>query len=228
MILAGLVSSYREGPLLQGAIKSLLPACDFVLVLEGPIGKNERKDKEAQAPFLKEQRVSFRFGSFEDDAEKRTKLAHWAVMRKADFAVILDGDEVLLWGEYLKDFVRTAEDHGIMGGGFAIRLVELDGSTSLITSRIIKPSTIEKYLVSTNAVKLFGVEVPVSWPSIQVTHMNGFPINPHEPSNRAPLQGEPHILHRSGLRPKDRNVERQHEAEARGLGVSPGSPTGAR
>jgi hypothetical protein len=36
---------------------------------------------------------------------------------------------------------------------------------------------------------------------------------------RSPVHGEAHILHRSALRAKDRQVERQHVAEARALGL---------
>src|ERR1700685_3236102 len=37
-MIVGLCSSYLEGPLVQGAIRSLLAACDHVVVFEGPAG----------------------------------------------------------------------------------------------------------------------------------------------------------------------------------------------
>ena len=43
-MIVGLCSSYLEGPLVQAAVRSLLVACDRVVVFEGPAGPPFEED----------------------------------------------------------------------------------------------------------------------------------------------------------------------------------------
>ncbi len=84
---------------------------------------------------------------------------------------------------------------------------------------------IRRYLVSSYQAELFHNGMVVALPN----EPNWFPSetktdpdtgkyyvkdSPITAINRPPLQGEPHILHRSGLRPPTRTIDRLHDKEA--------------
>lgn len=232
-MIAGLVSSYREGALLDGAIRSLLPAVDFVLCLEAGIGGDTRPTQTLPTDLYKDQRVRFCAAGlpFTTDATKRTNLIDWAQRSRAEWAVILDGDEVLMHPEHLRAMIeRTAERADEIGSpviGMPLRIVELDGSVAMMHTRILRVAAIESYIVSSNVLRLTTGAV-VEKPNEKLCGAGGWPVELQtivEPSQdavelhlarcRGPVGGEPYVWHRSLWRSSGRDVERQHLAEGR-------------
>jgi hypothetical protein len=217
----GLISSWKDGELVAGAARSLLPACDKVYVYDAPIvgaGDEGETSSFERAYSGNSLRVRHSRAQFEDDAAKRTALLKWAQHEQGPgtWAVVLDSDEVLLWAEYLRDFLALAAVRPVTAaGGFPLRLVELDGSVALVSSRVFPLHALDRYELSVHTVWLKDAPAPIALPNQQVCYMHGAPLNATDPRCRPPLQGEPHILHRTMLRDVSRQVERQHEAEGR-------------
>jgi len=138
-MIVGLCSSYKEGPLVQAAIRSLLVACDRVVVFEGPAGPPLEEDVPESnfTPWVLtgsdkviDPRVTFRRGEWKTDAKKRTAMieylrpwmregkANWTGNSFARFpledgppiwGVWIDGDEVLCNPEYMRDWLNFAD-----------------------------------------------------------------------------------------------------------------------
>lgn len=226
----GLVSSFREGVLLDNAVRSAAVGCDQVLICEGPVNNAPATGPESWvgAGGLS-QNVTMRYGEWESDAAKRTDLLRWAQDLNAlrcwgpAWALWVDGDEALIWPEYLSDLTARAE-YETGAGGFGIRIVEMDGSVAMCSGKIIRLDAVERYLVSSYQVELAGGMV-VALPNVPICGAGGIPLGDYDPSmpseerdawlakHRPPLQGEPHLLHRSGLRAPTRTTERLHKAE---------------
>lgn len=223
-----LISSYKEGPLLETCVLSAATA-GRVVVFEGPVGDAESStDDDAR---FAAGAASVHVGRWKDDADKRTAMLH-AVQKWHErdsehphdplWILWLDGDELLLWGEYLSDWTRRAEAE-TGAGGFTVRLVELDGSVALCHSRVVRGDLIERYDSSILNIDLKN-GMTVSLPNIPICAAGGVPIWTDDSRKiqvedlarlRPPLHGEPHILHRPLLRDPSRQAERQHIAEAR-------------
>jgi hypothetical protein len=238
-VIVGLVTCYREGSLVTGAINSLRHACEIVLVLEGPApADREPSGEPSQLPDAKALGVLVRHGKWEDDAAKRTELVLWARQlwarkQKGErggglWLVWCDADEVLLWPEYLRDYIDAAVAHEHeqnATGGFPLRHVEPDGSVHFSWGRVLNGLNVVRYLVSGYQLELTNGLV-VALPLTPLCAAGGIPIapeqgQPREPEevdrwlarNRPPLQGEPHILHRHPLRARDRARHRMHDDE---------------
>lgn len=226
----GLLPSFAEGELGFAAARSLQPACDVILVAEGPIAY--APDEPQKWPSLKRTHVAY--GSWPSDAGKRNGLLErakrWASGREF-WIVWLDGDELLLYPDHLRLWVERAEreqwdDSGSdlkVTGGFPLRLVELDGTTVQAMGRIIRGDLVEEYRHSISEVKLVGRESSMPLPNVPnwapgYTSEGGRAVPAEDVTGycRPPLQGEPHILHLSALRDPARQAERQSEAELRG------------
>lgn len=230
MKIVGLVSSFREGPLLASAVRSLA-ALDHVLVFEGPVEGNEPAGPASVIP--RENRVTVIEGAWETDAAKRTAMVAWVQVfgrcldEEGTWGLWLDGDELLLWGEYLKDWLAAAVDEAQTDAenpviGWPLSLVEMDSSVTWCMGKLVRVDQVRRYLVSSSYLELLnGRRVTVgnvpAWTPTggpqQFTGLQG-ESRPHWRA-RPPLQGEPHLLHRWKLRSKTRSVERQNEAEAR-------------
>jgi hypothetical protein len=229
--LVGLVSSYMEGGLLESAVASLA-AFDHVVVFEGPVEGAPPSDVGSTLKIGP--RVSVRHGEWESDAAKRTAMVEWVKSRRwldgETWGLWLDGDELLLWGEYVRDWLGRAVESGDDGNaaaGYPIPLVELDGSVSICMGKLVRVDLIERYIVSSSFLELVGgrqvgagnqdVWNPVDGPTFFTNAagvVDGSRELPHWRA-RPPLQGEPHLLHRSALRSKRRRAERQSAAEER-------------
>lgn len=233
MKIVGLVSSFREGELLRSAVESLA-SLDAIVVFEGPVERNaDLSGPESVIPRrvgLPQKQVHVVHGEWPADAAKRTAMIEWCRTRRwlqdeQVWGLWLDGDEVLLWGEYLADWVRRASEAGDDDNevaGWPLSLVELDGSVAWCAGKLVRVDLIEKYLISSSFIQMVGGQTrtvgnlqcwtPLDGPS-QFTEVEGVRL-PHWRA-RPPLQGEPHLLHRSRLRSRAREVERQHVAEER-------------
>lgn len=173
---------------------------------------------------------------WDSDADKRSYLVDWAKNEcrvpegEPLWLVWLDGDELLLWPHLLQDWIRRGGAEGDVHenpvGGIGLRICELDGTVAIGTGRVIRGDLVARYLVSSYQVELTSGMV-VALPYVPVCGPGSIPLAPTpQPERgsveenrwlsnaRAPVQGEPHILHRSILRPPGRDVERLHDAEA--------------
>lgn len=235
----GLVSCFREGRLAADAIRTALDGCEHVIAFEGPVSGSEPRGPESELDrFARSNRVTIEHGEWESDAAKRTDMLEHARLfctsrqrvhpgKKAwlnnPWAVWIDGDEVLLYGDMLAANLARAEYEITGAGGMPIRIVELDGSVAMCYGKVISLNAIKRYLVSSYHVELEnGIEV--SLPNVPVCRAGGYPLG-EQPNNddalarwlgthRAPLHGEPHLLHRSMLRSPERTAPRLHDQEA--------------
>lgn len=237
-MIVGLMSTYREGTLAMGALRSLLPAVDAVFILDGhvegvqPSNDNATPTEQMQALAPDKVHVHTRIpkgAPWRDDADKRNAALRWAKQEGAEWAVWLDGDEVLLWGEYLRDMTALA-DETTGAGGFPLRIVELDGSVAYSYGRVFRPRQIRKFLIGSSQAELHN-GVVVGLPNMPICGAGGIPVHPDgvwQPGQmtpeeqgawlaraRPPVAGEPHVLHRAALRLRSRGMERQHVAEGR-------------
>lgn len=239
-MIVGLVSTYREGSLAISAVRSLLTCCDAVRVMEGPIGPPTTAGKEtAWGVFAKDQRVIVHAGEFGADAEKRTALLNKTRrMPTPTWGVILDGDEALIWGEYLRDQIERMQDADPNATGQSLRIMESDGSVAQINARILRLDLVDSYVHSSYHLRFWnGTEA--ARPNFLLRLAGQTDLPPHKDlidqlseqiangadddfrvsstirdlqreletgyiQRRRPLQGEPHILHRSVLRAASR------------------------
>jgi hypothetical protein len=223
-----LISSYKEGTLLDSCVRSVRRHVDDVIVFEGPTDGIAHGSTPLRLSTL----TSVRYGNWKSDAEKRTAMLLFALkatrLVKPLWVLWLDGDEVLLHGEYLRDWINRA-DKVSGAGGFPLRLVELDGSVALCHGKLVRGDLVKRYVESSYQLELLnGVTIAV--PNEPICAAGGIPLNRPEGlkgadifddpdllawlgRNRPPLIGEPHLLHRSLLRDPDRDVPRLHEAE---------------
>lgn len=212
--------------MLATAVRSLAPL-DHVLVYEGPVEQNPGAGPESEVGVFNPKRLTYKAGEWASDAVKRTAMLEHAQQLprqqgEALWGLWLDGDELLLWGEYLRDWVWRVSQQGDDGNevaGWPFALVELDGSVSLCMGKLVRLDLVRRYLISSSYIELVNgdrrtvgnVEYwnPVDGP----TQFDG-EGRPHWRA-RPPLQGEPHLQHRPVLRSRLRAAERQHLAEAR-------------
>lgn len=240
MELVGLVSAYLEGPLVDGAIRSALAACDHVLVFEGPAGEPLDADVPATDYAKWQPRVWLKEGRWKTDADKRTAMV--AACRRFTppvWACWIDGDEVLINGEYLRDWLQAIQwDEEATGTdellGWPIKLVELDGSVSVCRGKVVRVDRIDSYSVSSSVFKnaLGFTEGQGNFPYLWSEHLRPFEewfartreTNPEladqlEDTLRLfpPLPTEPFLIHRSALRHPARRGLRLHVQEAEEL-----------
>jgi hypothetical protein len=216
MIVVGLVSSFREGPMLATALRSL-EALEHVCVFEGPVEGNVPSGPVSE--LIKRPGLFFSEGVWETDAAKRTAMVEWCRRRwpgKPVWGLWLDGDELLLWGEYLGDWLWRVSQQGDDANpvaGWPFPLVELDGSVAICMGKLVRVDLIRRYLVSSSYIEMMdGSRRTVG--NTKVYSISEGPLVENWRA-RPPLAGEPHLQHRPVLRSKLREVERQHRAEDR-------------
>lgn len=226
-MIVGLCSTWKEGKLGEAAVRSLLTACDRVIVADGPIGAAYCDVPTTNWNAIREtNRVVVVHGQWGSDAAKRTDLLNRAKkMPDLRWGVILDGDELLVDGQYLPEYFDALDPEAM---GFSLHLMELDGSCSYIPNRVLRLDKIRRWTLSSYSFELdTGVIVERgNIPILQAgepDRAEWIDTGDGVRQKRRPIAGEPHILHRSVLRsPARREVPRQHEAEAEavaGLGL---------
>jgi hypothetical protein len=115
------------------------------------------------------------------------------------WGVWVDGDEAMLWPEMLPDYLRKVVDEQPDAVAMSVKIVEADGSVADCGAKVIRVDLVEAVLQSSYQVKCFGSDAVLSLGN--------------SPAQQAPLPGEPHLIHRSFLRPADRATDRLHERE---------------
>jgi hypothetical protein len=194
-----------------------------VLCFDGPAGEPLDTGEESALDKLPP-RVVVKRGSWPSDATKRTAMVRWVQERYGPqngsqgplWGLWVDGDELLLNGRWLPDLVERAKyEQDGQAGGIVIRLVEQqDGSVARCHGKLIRIDAIDRYEVSSYQV-LYKSGHVLALPNVPEDRE-------HWASERAatgqlfalpPYPGEPHLVHRSQLRPPERGEVRLHKAE---------------
>jgi hypothetical protein len=218
MNIIALLSVYDEDKqMFEDCIKSV-SMFDYVLVFDGPTTSDENFTSTAR---LSDNEDYYEVhGYWKSDADKRTEMLILAkVWDREAWGLWLDGDEILLYGEYLKTLCKRAEIETATGG-VSLRIVEYDGSVSQSYGKLIKLSEIRRYVMSSYEVILRN-GITVALPNVPICSAGGLPIgeitNRDDPIlalARPPVIGEPHILHRHGFRNPEREAPRLHDKES--------------
>lgn len=248
MRVVGMISTYKEGRLVRGAISSLLAVgLDALYVYEGPAGDPD-DDLGGDVPDTDLSqlgvidtigpKVHLRENRWRTDARKRNEMLQAA---KRDFpgetwAVVLDADEVLVNGEYLRDRIEhvTNEDAHLLSEYMAgrrpdldacpptarvpLHLVEHDGGMHLITARVFRCDLLRSIDHSSSVVtNERGVrEGWGNYAARSAVWIEGWlrAIDEGKMIAWPPLPCEPHIVHRSNLRHPLRRRLRMSAQEA--------------
>lgn len=226
MKIIGLISSYLEGRLLEGAMRSLdRVGLDDFLVYEGPAGEPLNvNNSDLASTFARDVVHVSKCGRWRTDARKRNEMVQEAKHRAASireplWGVWLDGDEILVNGEYLRDQLQavTWADEDGETIHWPIRLIEADGSISIVVNRLVRLDLVQSVDISASVItNVHGVEE--AWGNKQEDAriwlemwMGG--IDRGKMVAWPPLPCEPHIFHRSHLRHPERRGLRLHKQE---------------
>jgi hypothetical protein len=233
-MLVALISAYLEGALARGAIRSALEATDQVIVFEGPAGEPLEGDlpETDYAEFTG--RITLVRGAWKTDAAKRTAMVEHC-RRWRNFAPVwgvwVDGDEVLLNGQYLQDELNLLEwedDPAEPFMGWPMKLVELDGGVTVCRGKVVRVDLIDSYSVSSSVFRnvmgnLHGegnIPLRASEHWAPLRHwLESLPAAERAVAEdriflRPPLPCEPFLMHRSALRHPARRGLRMHAQEA--------------
>jgi hypothetical protein len=211
-----MVSTYKEGDLVQGALRSLiLVPFHSVYVCEGPTSSREVEGPETNLgifPTMWDTRLKYQKGRWTSEADKRNYMLLTAKRdlryRQSFWILTIDADEILLWGEYLEDWLKAlrpgypdSEENVV-----AMKHTQPDWTedrreilTLVSPSRLVHSSLIGQYTVGL----------------LEAVTPDGRPIGfPTEESPGMPFFGEPHIHHRHYLRRDERATLRGTDIEA--------------
>lgn len=244
MIVVGFVSSYLEGRLVRGAIDSLLEVgLDRLYVFEGPAGEPHELEDELPASELPAQsgrapggcEVVVHRGRWRTDGRKRNE---WLQRVRRDFpdvpvwAVVVDADEVLVNGRYLRDRLEWIMARDAANGAdvstpdnppmarWPLHLVEHEGSMSMITARVFRADLLRSIDHSSSVVtNVAGVRD--GWGNFAATSRAWLErwlaaIDAGALIAWPPLPCEPYLVHRSNLRHPSRaglRMSAQEQAE---------------
>jgi hypothetical protein len=224
-----LISSYREGRLTLGAVRSLAAVgLDDLLISEGPAG--DLPPDVQDAPLSEwPPGVQVNGGRWRSDGRKRDAMLQEAKRRHALhegeplWGVWLDGDELLAHGEYLRDRLQGVlwEDEA-SGRAPTLNLPlwtkEPDGSLAITGGRLVRLDLIRSYEISVSVVRSIGdseqglgnvttdarLWLDLWMHAVESGRMIAWPPGPLEPC----------IVHRSHLRHPARRGLRMHAQEA--------------
>lgn len=216
---------------MQGAIRSLMTACDRVIVFEGPAGPPLEEIVPA-SDFGSWPEMGVKHGRWPTDAKKRTAMVEYLrpAMREAPeepwWGVWIDGDEVLCNPEYLRDWLQffdwKEEETGVRNMGWPVKLIEMDGSVAVCQAKVIRVDRLDSYSVSSSVFRNVMGELDAR--GNYRASVDDFPLGAQlrQLSEKdggymfawPPLPCEPFIMHRSRLRHPRRTGLRLHEQEA--------------
>lgn len=231
MKVVGLVSSFREGRLTVGCVRSLhAVGLDDLLISEGPAGELPEGIMEAPASEWPEGMAELvNTGRWRTDGRKRDAMLKEAKRRHALrgeeplWGVWLDGDELLAHGEYLRDRLQAVlwEDE-ISGRAPTLNVPlwtrEPDNSLAITGGRLVRLDLIDSYEISVSVVRSVGgseqglgnvstdarLWLDLWLAAVESGRMLAWPPGPLEPC----------IVHRSHLRHPARRGLRLHKQEA--------------
>lgn len=211
----GMLPTYREGPLAASAARTLFECCDVVLSYEGPVGNAPETGDPTEWPrdLQRNSRLIRKHGTWTDEVAKRNAMLDFT--RRYDppvWGVYLDADEILLGARWVPDLVYAAErnaEEGRAVSAIPLLIQEVDYSVGRI-HRLIRLDLLKRHVLSMSQMVFFGSEVVVTFPVIPTWR----PGQDMTPFQRPPMEGEPHIHHRSYYRPKARTDFRLHKEEA--------------
>lgn len=248
MRVIGLVSSFREGRLTLGCLRSLhAVGLDDLLVSEGPAGELPEGIMEAPPSEWPEGMEGLvNHGRWRTDARKRDAMLKEAKRRHRPlvpgaaqeplWGIWLDGDEILHGAEYVRDRLQGVlwEDEA-RGGPPTLNLPlwvkEPDGSLGVTSGRLVRLDLLTEYRISLSVATVVGgseqglgnVTTDARlWLELwmQATESGRLVCWPPGP-------GDACIVHRSHLRHPARKGLRLHEQEAvelRKAGKLPDTP----
>lgn len=160
--LVALLSTYREGRLAAAALDSTRVAgIDGRMLWEGPAGE-ERAESAPASEFDRRDEL-FRQGIWKTDAAKRTAMLEHAKRAWHDrplWILLLDGDELLVNGQLLRDLVQSvvwadeargaslADPANPPTGGIPLRRIDVDGSVQIMKARLLNAACIRRFVVS--------------------------------------------------------------------------------
>lgn len=220
---------------MRAAVRTLAAVgLDALYVFEGPAGKALEGDvPESDLGFGALDEVRVHTGRWRTDARKRNEMLQRA---KRDFpgaplwGVIVDGDEALVNGEYLRDRLQALawddEAKGAVAGdkdrpqpwaAWPLQLVESEGSMSIVTARVLRLDLIRSVDVSTSVMtNVHGVQIGLgNHPLPAGVWQEAFlrAIDEGKMIAWPPLPCEPYLVHRSNLRHPARRGLRMSEQE---------------
>lgn len=206
-----LISSYREGELIQGAIRSVLPLNCPILVFEGPTSVQRPGGPKTEVGNFSDRLCGWKHGEWIDEAAKRNEMLEHArsEMRHNPFWLLtVDADEILVWAEYLPDWLNVlrpgypASNENIVPMKLTMPGTDdetINGPVTWIQpSRLIHSSIIDHYQIG-----LLVAETPDGKQASYTAYRSAMP----------PCFGEPHIHHRYYLRRGDRAKMRGTDLE---------------
>jgi hypothetical protein len=231
MIIVGCIISYKEGTLIQGAIRSLFPTCKEVYVWEGACQKGAEQVKgwTDLGKWKNNRKVVYKEGTWKTDSEKRNDVLAAIQLKWLDdkrrksqavWIVVIDADEILVWGEYLQDWLSMAPDDQ-----FCIPILRTETGIKQDKLSVTEGMVLQKKETLIDEIGIFADKAPTRCirgdmikqyvvGCYQIELNNGIVISiGHERAPRLPQQGEPHIHHRSYLRSKDRAGLRLNQGE---------------
>lgn len=203
-----LISSYKEGRLIQGTIHSLVAAGVFdIVIFDGPTkpGAVVNGDKTDIGRWNHRAGIVYEESTWPNEHTKRTAMLQRAreVYPLPEFWILtIDADEILVWGEYLTDWLNVLRPEK---GEVVVPLKRTEAQwtetgflSDVAPSRLIHSSIVKEYLVS-------------CWKIL--TPKDEVFFAGHYRAPKMPMYGEPHIHHRSYLRRIERAVMRESRTE---------------
>lgn len=232
MKLVVMISSYREGSLIRGCLKSITDCePDGVVIWEGPAGSARCDDApETDLTDLIPWPNYFRHeGEWLSDGDKRTAMLkfakeHWP--NEPLWGLTIDGDEILRNGDQIRDIIQMLTwDDEAQGaslfdpehpptGGVPVLHVEPWGGVTWVRGRLLRLDLIRAYALGGLIVELInGGEfrignVPLNgseWAAKRLDGDNYFMM--------PPLPGDPYTVHRNHLRHPARRALRMNHQE---------------
>lgn len=214
-MLVGMLPTYREGPLAASAARCLFRCCDVVVSYEGPVGHAPETGVATEWPkdLARNPKLIRKTGEWADEVAKRNAMLEFTRRYPAPvWGVFLDADEILLGAEWIPDLIWAAgqnQDEGRVVSAIPLLIQEVDSSVGRI-HRLIRLDLLERHVLSMSQMLFYGgyglvtvfPVVPLWRPGQAVTEFN-----------RPPMEGEPHIHHRSYYRPRGRTDFRLHKEE---------------
>lgn len=239
-----MVSSYLEGRLVRAAIGSLIEVgLDHLYVFEGPAGDplTDPDIPESDLHGIAElDFVTLHRGRWRTDGRKRNEMLQRAKQDHFNaggkllpveplWAIVVDADEVLVNGRYLRDRLEwilwedsrrgasTADEKNPPMARWPLHLVEHDGSMSVITARVYRADLVQSIDHSVSVItNMAGVRE--GWGNFEAVSKVWIEnwlraIDQGKMIAWPPLPAEPHLVHRSNLRHPGRRGLRMSDQE---------------